>query len=217
MTQKHYDAIIFDMDDTLIKTYAVKLRQHKHFAQDAYGTTIDENKFLEHWGKPFDTFLASVYAHIADVPEVVKAKYLEYSHLFPVELHDDTVPVLEELHGRGKKLGIVTATAHDVVMRDLTLAGFPFERLHKLQTSSDTAVHKPDPKVFEPMLHFLAGEGVTNNILYVGDALMDYQAAHGAGLDFVGVTTGAIGEQQFREAGAERVVDRLSGLIDLVA
>jgi HAD superfamily hydrolase (TIGR01549 family) len=217
MAQKSYKAVIFDMDDTLIKTYAVKLRQHQHFAQQVYGMAIDENKFSEHWGTPFDVFLAEMYAHVKDAPKIVKKRYMEYSHLFPVELHDDTSQVLDYLHGLGKKLGVVTATAHEIVVQDLTLANFPLERLHKLQTSSDTLVHKPDPKVFEPMLDSLAQEGITTDILYVGDALMDYFAARDAGLHFVGVTTGAVSEQQFRETGAELVIKRLGGLTDLVA
>jgi HAD superfamily hydrolase (TIGR01549 family) len=217
MTKKSYKAVVFDMDDTLIKTYAIKLRQHQHYAQHVHGFAIDEDEFLRHWGKPFDVFLAGVYAHIDVAPEVVKEQYLQFSHLFPVELHDDTVQVLDHLHGLGKKLGIVTATAREVVMRDLTMAGFPFERLHKLQTSSDTHVHKPNPKVFEPMLHSLAQEGITDDILYVGDALMDYFAARDAGLHFIGVTTGAVSAEQFREAGVTQIIDRLGVLTDWVA
>jgi HAD superfamily hydrolase (TIGR01549 family) len=216
MAQKSYKAVIFDMDDTLIKTYAVKLRQHQHFAREVHGFDINEEEFFSHWGKPFDVFLASVYAQVGGDIEMLKEKYLQYSHLFPVELHDDTTWVLDHLHGLGKKLGIVTATSREVVMRDLTLAGFPFEKLHKLQTSSDTAVHKPDPRVFDPMLASLADVGITDDILYVGDALMDHAAATGAGLHFIGVTTGAVSEQQFRDAGAEHVIDCLGKLPALV-
>jgi phosphoglycolate phosphatase-like HAD superfamily hydrolase len=97
------------------------------------------------------------------------------------------------------------------------LAGFPLERLHTLQTSSDTLVHKPDPKVFEPILHALARDGITTDILYVGDALMDYYAARDAGLSFIGVTTGSTDERQFRDAGAGQTVTRLSMLRDLIA
>lgn len=215
MTAQKYKAVVFDMDDTLIKTYDVKLRQHQHFAREHYGFELDPDHFRRQWGKPFYKFLADVYQG-RDPAEQIYIEYIKLSHLYPVELHDDTLQTFDQLQAVGHKLGIVTATAHDVVMRDLGVVNFPFERLHKLQTSDDTPVHKPDPKVFEPMLDSLRGEGITDGIVYVGDALMDYCAARDAGLHFVGVTTGLITAQQFREAGAEHIVDRLSQLPELI-
>lgn len=212
---KNIKAVVFDMDDTLIKTFEIKLRQHKHFARERYGLDLNDNLFREHWGKPFHLFLESLYGDV-DALDNIHAEYVKLSHLFPVELQADTLHVLDYLHAAGKKLGIVTATAREVVMRDLTPAGFPLERLHKLQTSDDTLVHKPDPRVFEPMLQALAEAGVATEVMYVGDALTDYYAARDAGLHFVGVTTGLVTAEQFRDAGALHVVERLGGVADIV-
>ena len=213
--QPTYNAVVFDMDDTLIKTFEIKLRQHKHFARECYGFDLAEDEFRKYWGQPFHIFLEGLYGHVDDV-ERAHSEYIKLSHLFPVELQEDTLSVLDGLHGAGKKLGIVTATAREVALRDLTPVGFPFGRLHKLQTSDDTLVHKPDPGVFAPMLEALKGAGVREGILYVGDALTDYYAARDAGLDFVGVTTGLVTAEQFRAAGVRQVVDRLGGVAELV-
>lgn len=215
MSTTKYKAVVFDMDDTLIKTYAVKLRQHRHFAKQQYGIELDDEHFRKQWGKPFHTFLSDVYEAREPV-ERIYSEYIKLSHLYPVELQDDTLHTFDRLQSGGHKLGIVTATARDVVMRDLGLINFPFERLHMLQTSDDTPVHKPDPKVFEPILGSLRNEGITEGIVYVGDALTDYYAARDAGLQFVGVTTGLVTADEFREAGAEYIVDRLSQIPDLV-
>lgn len=215
MKNNNIQAVVFDMDDTLIKTFDVKFRQHSHFARERYGLELDSDEFRSHWGKPFHVFLESLYGHV-DTVERVHNEYVKLSHLFPVELQEDTLHTLDSLHAADKKLGIVTATAREVVMRDLTPAGFPFERLHKLQTSDDTPVHKPDPKVFEPMLLALRNADITGDVLYVGDALTDFYAARDAGLQFIGVTTGLVTAEQFREAGVAHVVDRLSGVVDIV-
>lgn len=209
------DAVLFDMDDTIIKTLEVKMRQHKHFARERYGLDLHDELFHLHWGKPFHVFLENLYGGIDEV-ERIYAEYIKMSHLFPVELQEDTLQVLDQLHTADKRLGIVTATAREVVMRDLSLISFPFERLHKLQTSDDTPVHKPDPRVFEPILRHLRDTGMRGDVMYVGDALTDYYAARDAGLHFVGVTTGLVTAEQFRDAGATQVVDRLSGVSDFV-
>lgn len=215
MNNNTIEAVVFDMDDTLIKTFDVKFRQHRHFARERYGLELDSDEFRSHWGKPFHVFLESLYGHV-DTIDRVHDEYVKLSHLFPVELQEDTLHTLDRLHSANRKLGIVTATAREVVMRDLTPAGFPFERLHKLQTSDDTLVHKPDPNVFEPILAALRDAGIAGEIMYVGDALTDYYAARDAGLRFVGVTTGLVSAEQFRDAGATHVVDRLSGVANIV-
>lgn len=215
MKNTDIQAVVFDMDDTLIKTFDVKFRQHQHFALQRYGLVLADDEFRLHWGKPFHLFLEGLYGHVDQVDRAL-AEYVKLSHLFPVELQSDTLHVLDGLHGAGKKLGIVTATAREVVVRDLTPVSFPFERLHKLQTSDDTPVHKPDPKVFEPILKSLRDADVKGGIVYVGDALTDYYAARDAGLHFVGVTTGLITAEQFRDAGATHVVDNLGGVANLV-
>lgn len=212
---KNITAVVFDMDDTLIKTFEAKLRQHKHFARERYGLDLRDDLFREHWGKPFHLFLEGIYGGVDDVARI-HAGYVKLSHLFPVELQEDTLHLFDQLHAAGKKLGIVTATAREIVMRDLTLIDFPFARLHKIQTSDDTLVHKPDPRVFEPMMQALRQVRAHEEVLYVGDALTDYYAARDAGLRFVGVTTGLITAEQFRDAGVTHVVDRLGGVSDLV-
>ena len=46
-------------------------------------------------------------------------------------------------------------------------------------------------------------------IVIIGDTPLDGQAAVGAGIEFIGVTTGAYGAEALREAGAPSVVDDL--------
>ncbi len=53
-------------------------------------------------------------------------------------------------------------------------------------------------------------------ILYVGDALNDFYAARGAGLDFVAVTTGLTDKDSFAQAGVNKVVTSLAELPGIV-
>ena len=75
-----------------------------------------------------------------------------------------------------------------------------------VQTEEDTSHHKPDPQVFLPALHFLQQHQIQpHETLYVGDHLNDMRAATGAGLQFIGVTTGLISDAEFAEHGANAI------------
>ncbi|MBU2638963.1 MAG: HAD family hydrolase [Nanoarchaeota archaeon] len=56
---------------------------------------------------------------------------------------------------------------------------------------------KPNPHCFDVLPASLERKG----IIYVGDAVSDYEAAHGAGLSFIAVTTGINTKEEFLSAG----------------
>jgi phosphoglycolate phosphatase-like HAD superfamily hydrolase len=71
-----------------------------------------------------------------------------------------------------------------------------------VQGADATAYHKPDGRVFDPALACLGALAIPRSqVLYVGDALMDHQAATSASIHFVGVATGLVTVEQFKEAG----------------
>ncbi|HSW74419.1 MAG TPA: HAD hydrolase-like protein [Candidatus Saccharimonadales bacterium] len=84
--------------------------------------------------------------------------------------------------------------------------GFPKDIIDYTQTEDDTSFHKPDPKVFEPAIAWLASRHISpHETLYVGDGLHDMQAAIGAGFNFVGVTKGLVTADEFAEAGVTSI------------
>jgi phosphoglycolate phosphatase-like HAD superfamily hydrolase len=63
------------------------------------------------------------------------------------------------------------------------------------------------------MLQMLRKERIgKREVVYVGEALSDLQAARNAGLDFIGVTQGMVDEPAFREAGARVIYQDLRGV-----
>ena len=69
-------------------------------------------------------------------------------------------------------------------------------------TWNDVEHYKPDPRVFDGILHRLDNEGIRRDeIVYVGDNLVDLSAAQGAGLHFLAVTTGVTGKRAFLRKG----------------
>ncbi len=213
-TNKHkkYKAVIFDFDDTLVKTWVVKWNHHKAVAKQFYDIDLSDEQIREHWGKPFDTLIIHLYQN-ADSIENMRAANWSLEDQFLKEIHDGSLEVINSLLNKGIIIGIVTAAPKDFTLPDFVRLGFPVENIAVIQTADDTMVHKPDPDVFNPILEKLSARSIQKDeIVYVGDALTDFYAARDAGLDFIAVTTGLTTQDQFLNAGVLKIVNKITDL-----
>lgn len=196
--------VAFDYDDTLVGTREVVWRMHKHIAKTHYGVDLTDEDILVHWGKPIAELGRALYQTSDAV--TATSRMLQYGDTFRKEQFASTAPTLRYLKSIGKKLAIVTATVRPILVQDCAHVGLPLEIVDYVQTSEDTSVHKPDPKVFEPLLKWAAAHDITpQEILYIGDGLQDMRAANAAGFAFLGVTTGLITAEEFASFGAATI------------
>ncbi|HEX8034943.1 MAG TPA: HAD hydrolase-like protein, partial [Ktedonobacterales bacterium] len=151
------------------------------------------------------------YNHV-DTLENMRAANRVLEPQFPKQIHDDTLEVLSKLTLHGIVAGVVTSTNTEFAVADLTRLQVPQDAFLFVQGAEVTSHHKPDGRVFNPALLRLEGLGIKRSeVLYVGDALMDYQAAIDASIQFVGVATGFVSFEQFKEVGAA-AISRLGDL-----
>jgi len=199
-------AVLFDHDDTLVDTLGPKGDQHKHIARAFYGKELTDEQIREHWGKPLTTLVGLLYE--TDDTDLALERLRAVYDEFPKILYPNTLSVLRHMRERGKKLGVVTATGRFNLDADFRQLGIPPELFDYTQTEEDTSYHKPDPRAFEPAVRWLGGLSITpNETVYIGDGLQDMEAALGAGFRFVGVGTGLIPPEEFRNRGAPAVND----------
>jgi pyrophosphatase PpaX len=120
--------------------------------------------------------------------------------------------VLDELRGRGHRLGIVTAKRRVTV--DLAFARIPIEHMFETVVAGDeTAEHKPHPA---PLLLALERLGASpGDAAYVGDSPFDMQAARAAGVYAIGVSWGRIHTAE-KLTDANVVIDDARELLELV-
>jgi len=199
-------AVLFDFDDTLVGTIKPKWAQHKHVARQFYDKEITDEQLAEHWGKPLPALVCALYE--TDDADRALANNYSCHEDFPKELFEATIPTLYHLRttGRLMLLGVVTATTRFSFEHDITLLGIPRVLLDYTQTVDDTPHYKPDPRVFDPTLAWLDDLHIRpDEVTYVGDGLLDMNAAVGAGFNFVGVETGLTTAKQFAAAGAVSV------------
>lgn len=201
----YYEAVIFDNDDTLVQTITCRWAAIKETAKRFYSVTVTDADIKPVWGNPYPEILAEILHHI-DTPQTIKTHYESIIGEFPKLAHPGAVETVNWLLGLGVSVSVLTASGKDIVINDLTALGFPIARLTMVQTAEDTTAHKPDPAVFIPILEKLERQNIRKDqTIYIGDAMMDYTAARGAGIHFCGITQGLTSIFDFRQAGAAAV------------
>ncbi len=200
---------MFDMDDTLIKTWQTKWAHSKLVAKKYYNQDLTDETLHKHWGKSFDVMVGELFQHAAPLGEI-RENYFRHDHEFLKPAHDEAVDLVQALLDAGIAVGVVTSMTTDIAYKDMRDNDFPLERFAIIQGCDLTPVHKPDPHVFDPALAALKKQGITTDIVYVGDALSDFYAARDAGLEFIAVTTGLVDKATFQKAGAMAIVASLA-------
>ncbi len=122
---------------------------------------------------------------------------------------DGAEEVLEGLRGMGFLLGVLS-NRKDVglVLEHLGILGY-FDGFWGML---DVPEPKPSPRALE---HALTALGLSREeALFVGDSMIDARCARGAGVDFLGVATGAFGVSDFEREGF-RAVPGLKDLLEL--
>lgn len=173
-------AVLFDLDGTLLDTYDLLITTFRHATRIVLGESIPDEVLMAKVGQPLNTQMWD----FTDDPAVHEELCRVY-RAYNAEIHDDkiklfsgTVPMLERLKEAGYPLAVVTSKRHEVAMRgldrfDLT-SYFDF-----LIGSDDWTEHKPHPG---PVMHGCDRLGLApETCLYVGDSPFDMQAGNGAG------------------------------------
>jgi len=199
-------AFVADWDDTVVGTVDAKVRQHIMVAKKHYGITLERETMLLDWGKPLHELIAKWY-QIDPADETafseVLTTVLSYSGEFLKRPFPHAREALDAIKAADIPLGVVTGSPRNDIYHDFEVVGVGPSYFDYFQTSDDTDVHKPNPLVFAPAIHWLAEQGIApQNTLYMGDTLNDFYAADGVGFKFLGVETASTDLPAFYAAGA---------------
>lgn len=109
-------------------------------------------------------------------------------------LYRDAKEILQCLKNKGCKTGIVTTKLHYRIEQILDKFGIR-NLVDIIVGAEDVKVEKPSP---EGLLWAIEHLNINKeNVIYVGDSVVDAQTAERAGVDFAGVLTGVTSRKDF--------------------
>lgn len=179
-----FDAVLFDMDGVLVKSFDVWFRTVEAAGVRFRGRAISREEFEPTFGQgtAADVPAFGLSCTTAELDAFYVGEFPR--HLDGVWVNPEARPLLEALAAAGAKLGLVTNTVSPLAEVILRHAGLePF--FAALATADRVAHAKPAPDL---VLLACRELGVTpDRAWFIGDSRYDRGAAQAAGAHFVGL------------------------------
>jgi phosphoglycolate phosphatase/AHBA synthesis associated protein len=195
-------AMLFDMDGVLVNSEEVWFRVLEVAGQRFRGSPVTKEEFAPTFGQgtSADVEVFKLRCSPRQLDRFYEEEFVR--HLGAVWVHPRAREVLDTVGARHIKRGLVTNTVSLLARAVLSRAGL-LDALEVLGTADLVRHAKPAPDL---LLHVCKELGATPQTTWmVGDSRYDAQAAHAAGMHFVGV----------RREGDVRI-DDLGALLDLL-
>lgn len=212
MTSPRWPAVIFDLDGTLANTIPLIVASFNHALATVVGETVPEEVIRGWIGRPLVETFESWPEQAVELDRIYREWNLA-NHDDLIEEYAGVPALLGDLASAGVAMGIVTSKRRETARTALAAVGIA-GWVDVVAGLEDTTRHKPRP---EPLLLGAARLGVQPAAcVYVGDAVVDVQAARAAGMAAVGVTWGAGLIDQLKAAEPDALVDDVDALRDLL-
>lgn len=187
---KHYDAVIFDWDGTLMDS-TFSIVESIQLASADVGLPVPSTMQAS-WiiGLSLESGL---YKAVPELTADLMPAFIErYRHHFfqrdkSIKMFDGAVPMLAELRQRTIPISVATGKSRaglDRVLRAVELVDY-----FNITRCADETQSKPDPQMLHEIMWELDLE--PDRVLMVGDTTHDIHMAHNAGMDSLAVTYGA--------------------------
>lgn len=206
-------AVLFDLDGTLLDTFALITRAFRDACRAVLGREPSEREVLERWGQP----LAVRFRAIA--PSRVDALIAAYTAAYDASAAALARPfpgvedLLRRLRDGGAGLAVVTSKRRRSALRDLDVVGL-LPCFAAVVASEDVARVKPAP---DPVLHALrALDAETAQGWMVGDSTLDIQAGRAAGVRTIGALWGAREREALAASAPDYVAASPAEVVSLV-
>jgi phosphoglycolate phosphatase len=213
-------ALIFDMDGTITKL-TLPLEAMRQDTKDYYvkrGFPVElfqpEDGISSSTAKAREYFLSkglqlSEWERMEDEVDEILSQHEGFAAANAV-LIEGSLDIVREIRNAGLLTAILTNNGRasvDKIMQQIPLS----EYFDLIQTRHESPQPKPYP---DGLLKIASQLGVNlDEIVYVGDALIDAAAAKRAGIEFWGVATGETSVSVLRDAGASIVCESLDCIL----
>jgi pyrophosphatase PpaX len=210
-------AILFDLDGTLIDSTELILSSFRHTMRRHLGRQLPDADWLHSMGRPLRVQLREFARDELELNAML-ATYSAHNdehHDAAVALFPGIREMVDELRMRGHTLGIVTSKRRAFALRGLRVSGLPIEWFGAIVTADDVERHKPDPEPLRAALREL-GDARPGASAYVGDSPYDMVAARAAGMAAVAVRWGPHDLESLERESPDHCLSEPADLLDIV-
>ncbi len=210
------DAVLFDLDGTLIDTYELILVSMQHAVREVLGKDLPDNRLMCKVGQPLAVQMRDFTDEESQYEELLRV-YREYNAIRHDELakpFPETEATLEALRLAGYPLAVVTSKRHAAAMKGLRLFGLDAYFSHVVG-SDDVKRPKPDP---EPVRYGAELVGAApQHCLYIGDSPYDIQAGRGAGSLTAAALWGMFSEAELKGLHPDFTCQSIAEILDILS
>ena len=198
LAPKRWQAIVFDVDDTLVATRETGLEKLVLAADSLAITRPDSTLFMAFYGTmSYQMCIEKLFA-AADVERVAVAYDKVNVPHRPLVALGQWIPLLRS---EGYQVGILTNGLARKTKAKLAATGARESDLDVIVSLGDSPLQKPAKGSFDQCIEALELDPAF--VVYVGDSVLDAYAALNAGMCFVAVLTGVGTREDFTVAGVQ--------------
>lgn len=202
-------AIIFDFDGTLIDTTGSIWGEYQRVSNLMGLPKITFRQFTNQLGKPWVDVLLTLWPDV-DIDEFNRLYRKGTERGIPIKGIRGT---LRELN-KDYRLALLTSRGEKSLFQHLNAAGFDPSLFELILDRDSTKNHKPDPQALMQACKELKLK--PEDVMYVGDSLVDMECALRANIEFVGVLTGGTTREEFEKGGTEHILTSIVELLNLI-
>ncbi|MGF7049417.1 pyrophosphatase PpaX [Paenibacillus sp. DS2015] len=208
------DTILFDLDGTIIDTNELIISAFKNVLEGQGTSLLTREEIIPRMGLTLERQLQIFSGH-DDVTPLIQSyrSYNDIHHDEMVQPFPKVLEVIQSLHGRGIRMGVVTTKNRPGTLKVLEMFGL-LEYMDAIVTVIDVKNPKPHP---EPVLKAVKELGSDPlKTLMVGDSPVDIQAAKAAGVLAAGVSWSLKGEDELNKYAPDYMLHTMSDLYSFV-
>ncbi|SEM70143.1 membrane protein [Sphingomonas gellani] len=206
-------AVFFDIDGTLVDSNRWHIETwHRVFA--ATGRPVDRERIAEQIGKGADNLVPTLFPEMSDDQaeelgtlhgRFFKADYLDRVRPFP-----HARDLLQRVHDSGRRVVFASSASGEELDHYIDL--LDARSLVDLSTTKDDVeTTKPAPDIFATARD--KADVDPAEVVVIGDAPYDMQAAAKCGMHRVGVRSGGFDDAVLTEAGAQLLYDDVAAIL----
>jgi len=212
MKKRKFDAVLFDIDGTILNTGQYIFQAYKHTFAMHFKKEITWDEVVPVLGLPF----AKCYRILTNLEEVdyLMECHHRYQSQNPqlVKIYENSKETLEKLKKAGVAIAAVTSHTGNLLKRNLKIAGV--EKYFKVMVTPDHVKNpKPDPESIIKALEILGIK--SERAVFVGDSPADIMAGRSAGVKTIAAMYGFHGKRLLK-LKPDYAIDDISQIISII-